>query len=61
MLYTFLITMVVIVFVSLSANKLEYDPKGIHLTSDTFNTGKVFNISAYAILIILVVLYAVFW
>ena len=37
------------------------DPKGIQLTSETFITGKAFNISAYAILIILVVLYTVFW
>lgn len=61
MLYTFLITMVVIVFVSLSTNKHVDDPKGIDLTSETFITGRVFNISAYAICIILVVLYAVFW
>lgn len=61
MLYTFLITMVVIVFVSLATNKYTDDPKGIELTSETFKTGKIFNISAYAIMIILVVLYAVFW
>ena len=61
MLYTFLITLVVIVFVSLSTNKYADDPKGIELTSDTFVTGKVFNISAYVILVIVAVLYAVFW
>jgi SSS family solute:Na+ symporter len=37
------------------------DPKGIPLTAGLFKTGPVFNISAYAIMIILVVLYAVFW
>jgi SSS family solute:Na+ symporter len=61
MLYTFLITMVVIVFVSLSTNKLDDDPKAIKVTKETFKTGKAFNIAAYAICIILVVLYAVFW
>ena len=61
MLYTFLITLVVIVFISLSVNKEDDDPKGIELTSATFKTGPVFNIAAYAICIILVVLYTVFW
>ena len=61
MLYTFLITMVVIVFVSLSTNKLNDDPKAIDVTSETFKTGKAFNVAAYAICIILVVLYTVFW
>ncbi|MEA1898133.1 MAG: sodium/sugar symporter [Bacteroidota bacterium] len=61
MLYTLLITMVVIVGVSLTYSKDVDDLKGIKLTSETFITGKVFNISAYVILIILVVLYTVFW
>lgn len=61
MLYTFLITMVVIVFVSLSTNKLDDDPKAIIVTNKMFKTGKAFNIAAYAICIILVVLYTVFW
>ena len=61
MMYTFLITLVVIVFVSLSTNKYGDDPKGIELTSDTFITGKVFNISAYVIMVVVAVLYAVFW
>jgi len=61
MLYTFLITMVVIVFVSLSTNNKIDDPKGIVVTNETFKTGQVFNVAAYAICIILVVLYTVFW
>jgi solute:Na+ symporter, SSS family len=61
MLYTFLITMVVIVFVSLSTNNKIDDPKGIEVTNETFKTGQVFNVAAYAICIILVVLYTVFW
>ena len=61
MMYTFLITLVVIVFVSLSTSKHKDDPKGIDLTNNTFKTDKVFNISAYAILLLLAVLYALFW
>ncbi len=61
MFYTFLITMVVIAMVSLSTNKYDDDPKGIVLTSKMFKTGKTFNIASYAILIILVALYAIFW
>ncbi|MEJ2596130.1 MAG: sodium/sugar symporter [bacterium] len=61
MFYTFLITLAVIVFVSLSTSKDVDDPKGIRLTNEMFKTGKVFNLAAYAIMIILVVLYAVFW
>ncbi|MAZ93132.1 MAG: sodium/glucose cotransporter [Lentimicrobiaceae bacterium] len=61
MLYTFIITIVVIVFVSLSSNASEDDPKGIVLTSSTFKTDAVYNISAYIILLLLAVLYTIFW
>jgi SSS family solute:Na+ symporter len=63
MLYTTLITMVVIAGVSLTSGKegLDDDPKGISLTPEMFKTGKKFNIAAYAIMLILVFLYAYFW
>ena len=61
MLYTLLLTMVVIAGVSLTTSGNVDDPKGIDLTSKIFKTDEVFNISAYAIMIILVVLYAIFW
>jgi len=61
MLYTLLITMATIVGVSLSTGQGDDDPKAIPLFRETFVTDKVFNISAYIMLIILVVLYAVFW
>lgn len=63
MLYTTIITMVIIVGVSLSTSKEGEvdDPKGIPLLSEMFKTGKTFNISAYIILLILVFLYAFFW
>lgn len=61
MLYTLLITIVVIVGVSLSTSEFDDHPKSIPLTKETFVTTRGFNISAYIIMIILVVLYSVFW
>jgi solute:Na+ symporter, SSS family len=61
MFYTCIITMAVIAMVSLVTAKQDEDPKAIALPKETFITGKKFNLSAYAIMIILVVLYAVFW
>lgn len=61
MLYTLLFTMVVIAFTSLSTSVNDDDPKGITLTSSMFATTKGFNIAAYAITIILAVLYTIFW
>ncbi len=58
---TALITVVVIVFVSLWKGKGKEDPRGISLVGDLFKTSPSFNISAFAICIILVVLYALFW
>jgi SSS family solute:Na+ symporter len=61
MLYTCLITMVVIVLVSLTTATSDEDPKSIPLPKETFITGRNFNIAAYAIMMILTVLYVVFW
>ncbi len=63
MLYTTLITIIIIMGVSLSSAKegVDDDPKAIKLTSDMFKTGRNFNISAYVILLILIFLYAFFW
>lgn len=61
MMYTCLITMVVIIMVSLLTAKFDEDPKSIPLPKETFKTGRNFNIAAYAVLIILVVLYTAFW
>ena len=61
MMYTCIITIVVIIGVSLSSGDGDDNPKAIPLLKETFTTGKAFNISAYVILIILAVLYAVFW
>jgi solute:Na+ symporter, SSS family len=61
MLYTCLITVVIIAGVSLSTADHDEDPKAIPMPKETFTTGKPFNIAAYAIMIILVVLYTIFW
>ncbi|MGB5393739.1 MAG: sodium/solute symporter, partial [Lutimonas sp.] len=59
--YTTLLTMVVIIVASLVQNKGAEDPKGIPLNKQMFKTSPKFNIGAFAIMIILVALYAVFW
>ena len=61
MLYTCIITMAVITMVSLLTSNYDEDPKAIALPRKTFVTGRNFNIAAYAVMLILVVLYAVFW
>jgi len=61
MFYTMLITMAIIAGVSLSYSERDDDEKAISFTSKLFATDNVFNISAYAVIIILAVLYAVFW
>jgi len=61
MLYTTLITMAIIAGISMTTSKHVDDPKGIALEGYLFKTGSVFNISAYAILIILALLYTIFW
>lgn len=61
MMYTLLMTIVVIVGVSLNTGEGDDNPKGIPLLKDTFKTGRTFNISAYVIMLILVVLYTIFW
>jgi len=61
MFYTCILTMAIIVMVSLCTCEGVDDPKGIDLTADMFHTKQDFHIAAYAILVLLVVVYAVFW
>ncbi len=61
MLYTMLITIVIIMGVSLTTSTDVDDPRGIPLTSRMFKTDSVFNVGAYGVLIICAFLYAVFW
>ena len=61
MFYTCLLTMAIIVMVSLCTCENEDDVKAIPLTASMFQTKRDFHIAAYAILVLLVVIYAVFW
>lgn len=61
MFYTMLITMAIIVGFSLTASDDVDDPKGIPLTAKIFRTDSVFNIGAYAIILVLIALYSFFW
>ncbi|GAA3572198.1 sodium/sugar symporter [Snuella lapsa] len=58
---TALLTMLVIVIVSQVENKGVDDEKGIPLTKELFKTSPLFNVGAFAIMIILTVLYSLFW
>ncbi len=59
--YTCILTMLVIVLVSLYENKGVDDSKAIPISRNLFKTNPKFNIGAFAIMIILVVLYSLFW
>ena len=59
--YTAVLTVIIIILVSLLQNKGADDKKGIELSKEMFKTNPVFNIGAFVIMIILVVLYALLW
>nr|WP_299387354.1 sodium/sugar symporter [Allomuricauda sp.] len=59
--YTALLTMLIIILVSLRQNKGEDDAKGIPLSKGLFKTSPIFNIGAFAVMLVLAVLYALFW
>jgi SSS family solute:Na+ symporter len=59
--YTVLLTMIVIILTSLMQNKGEEDPKGIQISKGLFKTSPTFNIGAFAVMLILVVVYSLFW
>ncbi|MDE0978622.1 MAG: sodium/sugar symporter [Flavobacteriales bacterium] len=59
--YTALLTMAVIAGVSWFENRGEDDAKGISISRSTFRTGPIFNIGAFAVMLILTVLYGLFW
>lgn len=61
MFYTCLLTMAIIVMVSLCTCEKDDDVRAIPLTADMFQTKSDFHIAAYAICVLLVVIYAVFW
>ena len=59
--YTLLITMLIIALVSKIEHKNKDDIKGIPLVENIFKTSSVFNAGAFALMLILTALYAVFW
>jgi SSS family solute:Na+ symporter len=59
--YTLILTMIVIIIVSLLQNNGKNDEKGIPLTKALFKTNPVFNIGSFAVMLILVALYSLFW
>ena len=61
MFYTCILTIAITVLVSLRTSPNDDDAKGLSLTSELFRTDRAFNICAYAICILLVVIYAVLW
>ncbi len=61
MLYTSLLTMVIIAVVSRAQNKGADDTKGIELQKGIFNTSKAFNIGSFTVMILLTAIYSFFW
>ncbi len=58
---TALLTMIVIAIISYLENNGADDEKGINLSKGLFATSPAFNIGSFAVMIILVVLYGIFW
>ena len=58
---TFILTSILIIIISYIEGKGADNPKGIVLSKELFKTSPLFNIGAFAIMIILVALYAMFW
>lgn len=61
MMWTWMLSMLVMVIISYLENGGKDHEKGIEISRDLFATGPVFNISAIAVSLILVALYAMFW
>jgi SSS family solute:Na+ symporter len=59
--YTLLLTMAAIGIFSYVQHKRTDDEKGIDITKELFKTSPIFNIGAFVVMLILVVLYALFW
>ena len=59
--YTTLLTMLVIAVVSYLENNGSDDARGITISKGLFNTSPLFNVGAFAVMILLTVIYALFW
>lgn len=58
---TAIFSMLVIGIVSLRENKNQNDTKGIPLTTKLFNTESVYNVGAFALMLVVALLYGLFW
>ena len=58
---TFLVTVGLMMLISQLETKGKDDPHGIELSRELFKTGRVFNIGAFGILLILALIYSIFW
>lgn len=58
---TFLITAIFMVVFSYFEKGKINDPKGIDLTKGLFKTSTTFNILSFAVILVLVILYSIFW
>jgi len=58
---TAILSMIVIISVSLRSNPKTDDPKGIPISPNLFDTPAVYNIGAFALMLVLVALYSIFW
>ena len=58
---TFLITSIIMLVISHLENKGKDDEKGIELTKSLFQTSPTFNVISFAVILMLVAIYAVFW
>lgn len=61
MMATWILTMIIMVLISYAETGGKIQEKSIKITKDLFKTGPVFNICSFAIILILVMLYALFW
>ena len=61
MFWTLLLTMAIMILISFLENKGADHEKGIDISRKFFATKPTFNISAFIVLIILTLLYAIFW
>lgn len=59
--YTFISTLLIIMIYSYFQHNGKDDTKGIPITKQMFKTSPLFNVGAFAVMLILVVLYALFW
>ncbi len=61
MMITWILSMLIIAVVSHFDGKGEVSEKAILINKETFKTGEVFNLIAFAIIVVLSALYFIFW